>query len=166
MSDRTRRRRRRERPRRHVASVCPVLLLVCSAASFSPAHVRRRGISMQKKRSAFSLMHSEKARPKAYGNARRRKCAQRGASPLTGRSQSKYWSYFLRTACSVDATLLLCSRGVERGVRCRVSSRPMGSLGDSPPCERSELYQNQSGMWEIRWLLQVFSGDTSRPPRI
>ena len=46
----------------------------------------------------------------------KRKCAQLGASPLAYRSihkppkRSKYWSYFARTTCSVDATLTSARR--------------------------------------------------------
>ena len=58
-------------------------------------------------------MHSRKARPKARIEYTKRKCAQLGASSLTCCSIQKFWSYFARTACSVDATFFNAVGGGE-----------------------------------------------------
>ena len=61
----------------------------------------------------------------------KRKCAHRGASQLTCRSQSKYWSYLLKQRVAVDATMK-DGRGVERGGAPRQfpTYRPFGEPKD------------------------------------
>ena len=65
-----------------------------------------------KKERTFSHALSDSP-TKGLNRYMKRKCAQLDAPPLTCCLFSRYWSYFPKAACSVDATLL-CGRGWAR----------------------------------------------------
>ena len=110
-------------------------------------------------------MHSSEARPTACANTRRENApswahlhlhAVRTMTPKDGFTASKYWSYFARTTCSVDATLT-SARRVSRFPNYDPAPR-------QPPREMGVLYQNlrQSGQNTFRVLRPIAANRVTR----
>ena len=77
------------------------------------------------KKERISFMHSTEARPKACANTRRENAPNWAHPHLHAVRTLKNWSYFRRTACSVDATFF---NAVGGGEFQRLTSRPFISV--------------------------------------